>query len=55
MHWALLFLFLQAPGTLELQVTSEGKPTAARVYLVDAEGHGHRIPGAVVYSQGKKS
>src|ERR1700722_7537835 len=27
---------------LELRVTSERKPTAARVYIVDASGHGYK-------------
>jgi TolB protein len=51
MHWPMLFLLLQAQGALELRVTSEGKPAAARVYIIDSEGHGHRIPGAVVYAR----
>jgi TolB protein len=53
MPWTLLFLLLQAqsPGTLELRVTSEGKATAARVYLIDSSGHGQRIPGAVSYTR----
>ena len=56
MHWALFFLLLQArpAGTLELRVTSDGKPVAARVYIVDSSGHGHRIAGAVTYSRGQE-
>ncbi len=43
----------QAPpaGTLELYLRSEDKPTAARVYITDAEGKPHLVPGAVTYSR----
>jgi TolB protein len=51
MHWALFFLFLQAPGTLELKVTSESKPAAARIYIVDSDGHSHPVPGAINYTR----
>lgn len=53
MNWALLFFLLQlgTVGTLELRVTSEGKPTAARVYVIDSHGRGHSIPGAVNYAR----
>jgi hypothetical protein len=43
--------FLLLLGRLDLQVISEGHPTAARVYIIDAAGHGQRIPGAVTYAR----
>lgn len=48
MLWPLVVFLLQAQ---ELRLTSEGKPTAARVYIVDSSGHALRIPGAVSYSR----
>ena len=53
MLWSLVLFLLQvqAPGRLELHLTSGGKPAAARVYLVDASGHSLRIPGAVSYAR----
>ncbi len=49
-----LSLAAQAPSTggLDLYVTSERKPTAARVYLHDESGKAHLFPRQVVYSQG---
>ena len=54
----LLFLFLaQAPpnGTLELHLTTGGMSTAARVYLTDASGQRHLVPGAVTYTRREES
>jgi hypothetical protein len=38
-------------GTLEIRVRSDDKPAAARVYITDADGRSHLIPGAVTYSR----
>ena len=51
MLWPLVLLLAQSAGTLDLHLTSAGKPTAARVYILDPSGHPLRIPGAVIYSR----
>ena len=38
-------------ATLNLHVTSEGKPAAARVYIADANGKSLAVPGAITYSR----
>jgi len=38
-------------ATLDIYVRSESKPTAARIYVFDAGGKHHLIPGAVTYSR----
>lgn len=53
---ALATFLLAAPqeqpvATLAISVTSEEKPTAARVYIADESGHSYLIPGAVTYSR----
>jgi hypothetical protein len=39
----------QAAG-LEIPVTAAGRPTAARLYITDAEGRVHLVPGAVTFN-----
>jgi hypothetical protein len=53
---ALLMLLFGGIGfsqvaNLDLRLTSDGKPVAARVYLHDTGGHSHRIPVKVSYSR----
>jgi SSS family solute:Na+ symporter len=50
-EWGSLWIRVGRPGTLEVRVRSDDKPTAARVYITDAEGRPHLIPGAVTYSR----
>jgi hypothetical protein len=38
-------------GTVDLYLRSDAKPTAGRVYITDADGKPHLIPGAVTYSR----
>ncbi len=46
----------QSPSTatLDLSLTSAGKPTAARVYITDQTGKAYLVPGAVTYSKGSE-
>ncbi len=39
------------PGVLDLYLTSEGRPTAARVYISDESGKPHLVAGTVTYSR----
>jgi len=36
---------------LDLSVTAEGKPTAARVYIIGEDGRFYLVSGAVTYSR----
>ena len=51
MLWPFVLLLAQSSGLLDLHLTSAGKPTAARVYIVDPAGHPLSIPGTVTYSR----
>lgn len=42
-------------ATLEIRVTTSGRPTAARVYITDEKGEPQRVPGAIAYIRRNES